>query len=247
LSKKPNILTIAGSDPLSKSGIMADFGVGYDLGANIFNSITAINAQNNQEIRNILYLDRKIIKDQLEVIFSANKIDLVKIGMVGNSSSVKEIIDFLTTKNIKIIFDPVIKASNGYNLISSEAIAEIKLKLIANCYLVTPNIYELEILSGIKIKNFDDIAKAVKNLKNFGVSNILVKGGHFQEKSDKVLSFLFSDNKIIKLQNKRLNKNCRGTGCMLSTAIAIFLGNNYNLLDAVKKSNKYVYHKIKSY
>ena len=125
------------------------------------------------------------------------------------------------------------------------AIPKIKSKLMPNCYLITPNIYELEILSDIKIKNLDDIKNAVSNLKNLGVRNILVKGGHFQENLNKVLSFLFCNNKIIKIQNKRLGKNCRGTGCMLSTAIAIFLAQNIDLISATRKANKYVYYKIK--
>jgi hydroxymethylpyrimidine/phosphomethylpyrimidine kinase len=252
-SFKPNIVTIAGSDPLSKSGIMADFKAGYDLDANIFNVISAINAQNNQKISNILYLDQKIIHDQLEAIFSENKIDIVKIGMVGNSDAVNEIIDFFTKKNIKkiyteykIIFDPVIKASNGFDLITDEAIQKIESELFPLCYLITPNIYELEILSGIKIINLEDIKKAVQKLKNLGAKNILVKGGHFQEKSDKVLSFLFLDNRIIKIRNKRLEKNLRGTGCMLSTAIAVFLGKNFDLVQSIRRANRYVYHKIKS-
>ncbi|MDA7705176.1 hydroxymethylpyrimidine/phosphomethylpyrimidine kinase [Rickettsiales bacterium] len=243
---KPNILSIAGSDPLSKSGIMADFKVGIDLSANIFNVITAINAQNNQKIVNICYLESKIIQDQLKVIFEQNKITMVKIGMVGDLQSIDIIINFLKDKNIKIIFDPVLKASNGYDLIPANAIDNLKQKLLPICHLLTPNINELEILSKIKINNLADIKKAVKILQNYGAQNILVKGGHFQEKSDKVNSFLFLEDQVTKIQNKRLDKKCRGTGCMLSTAIAIFLGADYNLIEAVKKANKYVYHKIKS-
>ena len=104
----------------------------------------------------------------------------------------------------------------------------------------------MEILSGIKIINLEDIKKAVQKLKNLGAKNILVKGGHFQEKSDKVLSFLFLDNRIIKIRNKRLEKNLRGTGCMLSTAIAVFLGKNFDLVQSIRRANRYVYHKIKS-
>lgn len=241
-----NILAIAGSDPLSKSGIMSDFKVAIELNANIFNVITAINAQNNKEIKNICYLEPKIIQNQLEVIFAEHKIDAVKIGMVGNKDAIDIIANFLANKNIPIIFDPVLQASNGYDLIPKNAINYLKEKLSPISYLLTPNIHELKILSQIKIKNLEDIKKAVTILQNTGIKNILVKGGHFQEKSCKVTSFLFLEDQIIKIQNNRLDKNCRATGCMLSTAIAIFLGADYNLMEAVKKGNKYVYHKIKS-
>ena len=144
------------------------------------------------------------------------------------------------------IFDPVLKASNGYDLIPQNAIDCLKEKIFPLSHLLTPNINEIEILSKRTIRNLKDIKKAVKILQNFGAKNILVKGGHFQEESNKVVSFLFLEDQIIKIQNKRLDKNCRGTGCMLSTAIAIFLGADYNLIESVKKANKYVYHKIKS-
>lgn len=246
ISYKPNILSISGSDPMCKSGNMADFRVGIDLNSNIFNVITAINAQNYREIKSIYYLDSKIIKDQLEVIFTENNIDVVKIGMVGDENVIDIIVDFFSNKDIPLIFDPVLKASNGYDLIPQNTIDCLKEKIFPLSYLLTPNINEIEILSKRTIRNLKDIKKAVKILQNFGAKNILVKGGHFHEESNKVVSFLFLEDQIIKIQNKRLDKNCRGTGCMLSTAIAIFLGADYSLTESVKKANKYVYHKIKS-
>jgi hydroxymethylpyrimidine/phosphomethylpyrimidine kinase len=240
-----NILSIAGSDPISKSGIMADFRVGMELSANIFNVITAINAQNNSKIKNICYLEPKIIADQLEVIFLENKIDIVKIGMVGNFGTIEIISDFFQDKNIPIIFDPVITASNGYDLLPKNSIPKIQEKLFFLSYLITPNINELEILSESKINNFNDIKNAVKILQNFGVENILVKGGHFQENSDFVTSFLFENDKITEFKNARLNKNLRGTGCMLATAIAIFLARDYDLVESIEKGNRFIYNKIK--
>lgn len=243
--EKINILSIAGSDPISKSGIMADFRVGIELSVNIFNVITSINAQNNSKIENICYLDPQIIADQLQVIFAENKIDIVKIGMVGNVDAIDIISNFFQNKNIPIIFDPVITANSGYDLLPKNSIPKIKKKSLPISYLITPNINELEVLSGIKINGLNDIKNAVKILQNFGVKNILVKGGHFQENSDFVTSFLFESDKITEFKNKRLNKNLRGTGCMLATAIAIFLGKNYNLLESIEKGNRFIYNKIK--
>lgn len=242
-----NILSIAGSDPISKSGIMADFRVGMDLSVNIFNVITSINAQNDSKIENICYLDPCIIVDQLRVVFSENKIDIVKIGMVGNIDAIDIISNFFQGKNIPIIFDPVITASNGYDLLPKNSISKIKEKLLPISYLITPNINELEILSEIKINDLNDIKNAVKILQNFAVKNILVKGGHFQEDSDFVTSFLFENDKITEFKNVRLDKNLRGTGCMLATAIAIFLGRGYDLMEAVGESNRFIYNKIKEF
>jgi hydroxymethylpyrimidine/phosphomethylpyrimidine kinase len=246
ISSKPYILCIAGSDPISKSGIMADFRVGIDLNANIFNVISSVNAQNDKEIKNIHYLESKIIQDQLEVIFNQYKINIIKIGMVGNINSINIITNFFSNKKIPIIFDPVLQASNGYNLILQNDINNLKEQLLPICHLLTPNIRELEILSNSKIKNLEDIKKSVSIIQKYGLKNILVKGGHYQEESNKVTSFLFLEDQIITIKNKRLTKNCRGTGCMLSTAIAIFLGSNYNLTKSIRKANKYVYYKIKS-
>lgn len=248
LPKKIKILSIAGSDPSTLAGIQGDIKTAQKLKAEIATVITSVTAQNSHKIHDTHHLPNNIIQKQIEAILEDGEFSFIKIGMVGNATEI--IAQTLKEKapNIPIILDPIIISTSGFELLSKSHLENFKKSLIPLCYLITPNIKEAEILSGIKINNFQDSKKAAKIIQNLGVKNVLITGGDFDLENQKISHFLLTEkNEEIVISSKRLfEKRIRGTGCRLSTSIAIFLNQNMNLEKAIKKANKFVFQSIKN-
>ena len=223
MKPKSKILIIAGSDSSGGAGIQADIKTVTSLGSYAMTAITAVTVQNTQGVKSIVSISSNEIKNQ--IIYSAKDIkpDAIKIGMLHSSEIVKKVI--LSLENIKvkkIILDPVMVAKGGKRLIDNEAIQALKKKLIKKVSLITPNIPEAEILTGIKIENKDDMILAANELIKLGAKNVLIKGGHL---TSKIVQDIFVSKSDIKIfSNKRYKtKNTHGTGCTLSSAITTFL------------------------
>ncbi|MDA9573891.1 bifunctional hydroxymethylpyrimidine kinase/phosphomethylpyrimidine kinase [Rickettsiales bacterium] len=236
------ILSIAGSDSSSIAGIQADIRTANRFNTYCATAITALTAQNSSEISTIQNADPLFFSKQLDILFSDIKFDAIKIGMIPN----KEIADIIYKKlknlNIKIIFDPIIRSTSNVILANNSAVEQFTKKIIKICYLITPNISEVEKITNFKISSINDIDKAVLSLRKIGAKNILITGGHLKNNENKISNFLFDENnnKYI-ISNKKLVKDFRGTGCTLSTAITCNIANSIDLLKSIKIANKYVY------
>ena len=243
------ILSIAGSDSSAKAGIQMDIRVGNLLNTEVLTAVTCLVAQNNYKVDQIFCPPCNFLRKQIEISIFKKTVNSIKIGVMGNINNINIVSDLLKNKlySIPLIFDPVISASSGFSLYTNNIIESIKKRIIPFCYLVTPNISEAEILSNTKICNLYDMEIAAKRILELGARNVLVTGGHLNEKDNMISHILLSRGNKIIFTNKRLEKNIRGTGCMLSTAIAVFINKNYNLELSIKKANKFVYNKIKNY
>jgi hydroxymethylpyrimidine/phosphomethylpyrimidine kinase len=232
------VLTIAGSDSSGGAGIQADLKTMSALGVYGMSVITAVTAQNTKAVYEVLEVSLEMVGRQIEVIFEDINVDAVKIGMVSNAGIIRTIKNHLLGFNAKnIVVDPVMVSKSGYYLLKPEAIEELK-ELISVADIVTPNIPEAEILSGMKIENEADMKKAAEKIKELGVANVLVKGGHRCNNANDVL---FSNNKFIILEGKKIEtKNTHGTGCTLSSAIASFIAKGLSVEEAVKLSKAYI-------
>lgn len=168
--------------------------------------------------------------------------------MLGNFQITQAVTKILKQKarNIPIITDPVMVATSGDLLLKTDAIKTLR-QLIANSYLVTPNIFEAEILAEMKIKNLEDVKVAAQKIQKIGVKNVLIKGGHLST-GNKILNYLLKENhQEIIFTNKKLPfPNVHGTGCTLATAITCFLSQNLDLAISIKKANWFVYKTIKN-
>ena len=181
MKKSPKILIIAGSDSSGGAGIQADIKTATSLGVYSMTAITAITAQNTMGVKKIVPIKPKDISEQIEYTLKDIKPDVIKIGMLHNKEVAKNVIKSLKQyKQKKIIFDPVMVSTSGAKLVNRKCINFIKTKLIKEVYLITPNIPEAEILSGIKINNVDDMILASKKIMYLGAKNILIKGGHLK-------------------------------------------------------------------
>lgn len=246
MKKCPKILIIAGSDSSGGAGIQADVKTATSLGVYAMTAITAITAQNTTGVKKIIPIKPKDISEQIEYTLKDIKPDVIKIGMLHNETVAKNVIKSLKKyKQRKIIFDPVMVSTSGAKLVSRKCIKFIKKKLIKEVLLITPNIPEAEILSGIKIHNVDDMILASKKIMYLGAKNILIKGGHLKLKE--VNDILFFKKKISNFKNRKIkSKNTHGTGCTLSTAIASLYSCGKTLKNSCYLAIKYVNNAIKT-
>jgi|TARA_B100001063_G_scaffold172258_1_gene161415 hydroxymethylpyrimidine/phosphomethylpyrimidine kinase len=246
MKSKSKVLIIAGSDSSGGAGIQADIKTVTCLGSYAMTAITAVTAQNTTGVKSIVAINPKEISNQIE--FSAIDIrpEAIKIGMLHSKGVILAVIKSLKKINVKkIVLDPVMVAKGGTRLISNAAITFIKNDLIKKTLLITPNIPEAEILTGIKIKSTDDMIQAGKILIHFGAKNILIKGGHL--KSNQMNDILLNKKMIRIFKSKKYNsKNTHGTGCTLSTAIATYLSCGKDLIKSCELGIKYVNDAIKS-
>tara|TARA_Y100000817_G_scaffold314085_1_gene311813 strand:+ start:1257 stop:2069 length:813 start_codon:yes stop_codon:yes gene_type:complete len=243
---KSKVLIIAGSDSSGGAGIQADIKTVTSLGCYAMTAITAVTAQNTTGVKSIVAIKPIEISKQIEFSAKDIKPKAVKIGMLHSKSVILSVIKSLNKIKIKkIILDPVMVAKGGAKLIDNAAINLIKDKLIQKVLLVTPNIPEAEILTGIKINCKKEMILAGKILINMGAKNVLIKGGHL--KSKKMNDILVNKKEIKEFRSKKYNsKNTHGTGCTLSSAITTYLSCGKDLIKSCELGIKYVNEAIKS-
>ena len=237
---RSKILIIAGSDSSGGAGIQADIKTATSLGIYAMTAITAVTVQNTSSVKSVVSIPPNEIYNQIVHTSKDIKPNAVKIGMLHSTKVIDKVIKSLSKIKIKkIILDPVMVAKGGSKLISNQAIKLMKKKLIKKVTLITPNLPEAEILTGIKISNKEDMILAATKLMTLGVPNVLIKGGHL--KSKKVYDVYVNKNDIKIFSSKRLNtKNTHGTGCTLSTAIASFFSCGKPLKKSCELGIKYV-------
>ncbi len=232
-------LTIAGSDCSGGAGIQADIKTMTANGVYAMSAITALTAQNTTGVSAIFDVTADFLKEQIDMIFTDIRPDAVKIGMVSNSELIRLIAERLVFyKAENVVLDPVMVATSGADLMQSEAVKTLKTHLLPIAELVTPNIPEAEILSGMKIENEDDMIKSAMYISKTYNCAVLLKGGHSINDAN---DLLLSDGKIKWFYGKRIdNPNTHGTGCTLSSAIASNLAKGYDLETSVKMAKEYI-------
>ena len=243
---KSKILIIAGSDSSGGAGIQADIKTITALGSYAMTAITAVTTQNTTGVKSIVGITPKEISKQILFTCKDIKPDAIKIGMLHSESVIKSVISALKIIKVsKIILDPVMVAKGGARLINNKAINILKKKLIKKVSLITPNIPEAEVLTGLKIINMQDMIYAAQVLLSMGAKNVLIKGGHLKSN---IVKDIFINKKEIKFfSNKKLKtKNTHGTGCTLSSAITTFFSCGKLLNKSCELSIKYVNQSIRS-
>ncbi len=233
-------MIIAGSDSSGGAGIQADIKTASCLGVYAMTAITAITTQNTTGVKSVTPVPPNEIYNQ--IIYTSKDIrpNAIKIGMLHSSQVINNVLKSLIKIKInKIILDPVMVAKGGSKLISNHAISLMKKKLLKKVSLITPNIPEAEILTGVKITNKSEMILAAKLLMKTGVQNVLIKGGHL--KSKKVYDIFVNEDETKVFSSNRLNtRNTHGTGCTLSTAITSFFSCGKTLKRSCELGIKYV-------
>lgn len=233
------VLTIAGSDSSGGAGIQADIKTMTMHGVYAMSAITALTAQNTTGVRSIYPVTPDFLKQQIDAVFEDIRPDAVKIGMVSSKELAEVIAERLVFYKAKnIVTDPVAVATNGASLSTSGAYEIIKERLFPISSVVTPNIPEAELISGIKIDTSDDMIKASEYISEKYNCSVLCKGGHNIGTAD---DFLYSDGLGKWFYGERINNpNTHGTGCTLSSAIASNLAKGCELETSIYLAKKYI-------
>jgi len=232
-------LSIAGTDPSGGAGIQADLKTMTMNGVFAMSAVTALVAQNTTGVRAIRESTPEFLKEQLDAVFEDIFPDSVKIGMVSSSELICIIADCLKFYQAKnIVVDPVMVATSGDRLISEEAIDTLKSRLLPLATVTTPNIPEAEILSGMTIRNRENMEAAAQNIGEVYGCAVLLKGGHnINDAND----LLYAQGETVWFEGKHINNpNTHGTGCTLSSAIAANLAKGFSLPESVKRAKSYI-------
>lgn len=239
------VLTIAGSDCSGGAGIQADMKTMTAKGIYAMSVITALTAQNTTGVYDIMDVPKDFVEKQLDCVFTDIFPDAVKIGMVSNTSIIEMIaIKLKEYKAKNIVLDPVMVSTSGNNLLKKEAANSLFNKLFPLATVITPNIPESEILSGIVITSAQDMISAAKIISKKYKGAILIKGGHQQNDAN---DLLYNDGVIRWFKGERIdNPNTHGTGCTLSSAIACGLARGYSLEKSIEEAKAYLSNALKA-
>ncbi|MEY8338365.1 bifunctional hydroxymethylpyrimidine kinase/phosphomethylpyrimidine kinase [Lachnospiraceae bacterium 62-35] len=232
-------LTIAGSDCSGGAGIQADIKTMTAHGVYAMSAVTALTAQNTTGVKAIMEVREEFLAAQLDAVFTDIFPDAVKIGMISSRGLIQVIGEKLKKyKAINVVIDPVMVSTSGSRLMSDDAIDAVKEELFPLADLLTPNIPEAEVLSGMRIRTKEDMEKAAKLIGDRCRCAVLCKGGHQQRDAD---DLLYQDGSFWWFYGKRIDTfNTHGTGCTLSSAIASNLAKGQELHQAVEEAKFYL-------
>ena len=244
--KPPVVLTIAGFDPSSGAGVTADIKTIAAHGCFGLACITALTVQSTAGVRRIEVLDPRLVSETLEELAADIEIAAVHIGMLGSGKVAKAVAEFLSRRTGKdrlpnVVLDPILKSSSGAELLDSAGIKLLMERLIPLADVITPNVDEGAVLTGLKVTCVDEMKAAAAKLHEMGASAVVVTGGHLDKAID-VLSFTTKrgvEVEIFKADRQRSNST-HGTGCAFSTAIACHLALDRGLAEAALLAKTYV-------
>jgi len=233
-------LTIAGSDSGGGAGIQADLKTFHAHGVYGASVITAITAQNTVAVTRAFDLPLDLIESQIEAVFGDLDIAAAKTGMLSSAGIVETVAGALRDRRFEtLVVDPVMISKSGYKLLRDDAIESLKKNLLPLALVVTPNIHEAELLSGVRIDSADKMKLAAGRISETGPRNVLVKGGHAS--FDRATDILYDGEQFHEFASEFIQtKNTHGTGCTYSAAITARLALGEPLLLAIEHAKIYI-------
>ena len=237
-------LTIGGSDPTGGAGIQADLKTFKSFGVYGLSIPTALTAQNTNGVTDIYDLPSGFFSNQLDTLLKDIQPDALKTGMLSSSEIVKPIAEKIKQYSLKnLVIDPVTVSSTGVPLVNDKALEFMKDYLFPLAKVITPNIYEASLFTGINIQDEEDMKKAAIKLKGFGPETIIITGGHLERQT---IDLLLYEGEFLSLQREKIEGEYHGTGCVFSSAITACLALGYDVREATVKANEFVWKAIKS-
>ena len=231
-------LSIAGSDPVGGAGLQAD--IKTFCAYRVFGMAvpTAITIQNTGGLSGIEALPGSLVARQLEFLLSDVRPDAVKIGMTATGEVAEAVADGLKGLAAPVILDPILRAWDGCSMLDDRGLKILRERLIPIAALVTPNLDEASILSGVDARDIEGMKEAASAIRAMGAKAVLVKGGHLLGRAVDVLS---GPDGVIEFDSARLTgRLAHGTGCALSAAIAAGLALGLDLAQAVRRAKSFV-------
>jgi hydroxymethylpyrimidine/phosphomethylpyrimidine kinase len=235
------VLTIAGSDSGGGAGIQADLKTFAARGVYGMSAITALTAQNTRGVHGVVEIDAEFVGQQIDSVMSDIGADVWKTGMLSNSEIIKVVADRTVCYGMKfLILDPVMIAKGGDPLLRKEACESLIELLVPLAYIITPNHYEAQVLTGMEIRTQEDSQVAAIEIYKMGAKNVVVKGGSLPNTENSV-DILYDGQKSTNYITPRINTpNTHGTGCTFASAIAAEIAKGYNVVEAVHIAKAYL-------
>ncbi|HEU5237738.1 MAG TPA: bifunctional hydroxymethylpyrimidine kinase/phosphomethylpyrimidine kinase [Pyrinomonadaceae bacterium] len=245
-AKQPIALTIAGLDPSGGAGIIADVKTFVHFGARPAAAITSLTFQNSQRVFGAIHESAESLRAQVLPLLEEGRIAGLKIGMLPTADLVVEVARLLAETDLPApVIDPVLQSSSGYELMEKEAVDALVTDLMPWARLLTPNIHEAEVLTGLEISDEAGMRQASAIIRAMGVPAVLVKGGHLSHQSGErpthAIDILDNDGQVTVFSGEWIDSPpVRGTGCMLSSAIAACLARGISLEESVQAGKDFV-------
>jgi len=252
---KPVVLAIGGLDPSGGAGIIADVSAIAAAGCKPAAAVTSMTFQNSDKVAGAEHLTADAVCRQVHAVLGEHNVAAVKTGMLPTAEIAQLVAGIVAKRSLaNLVIDPVLRSTSGYELIDKAALDVLLSDLLPLATLITPNVPEIESITGISIENIDDIRAAADILHKQGAGNILLKGGHLppsintDAKGKRVSSdFLFENGQMTVLAGEFIpSANVRGTGCMLASSIAAYLASGDLLAEAVRRAKEFVYRIIRA-
>ena len=242
----PRAMTIAGSDSGGGAGIQADLKTFAALGVYGTSALTAITAQNTLGVTDVLELPTTLIESQIDAIVSDIGADAVKTGMLSSSDIIETVAAKLSEHGLTtLVVDPVMVAKGGDRLLREDAVEALRCVLVPLASVVTPNVPEAEVLTGLEIGSVEDLKAAARLLVDeMGAISAVVKGGHLDGPATDVL---YDGSDFVTFTSERIDTpNTHGTGCTFASAVGAGLAKGMDVTDAVQQAKSYVTAAIKT-
>jgi len=239
----PRILVIAGSDPSGGAGIQADLKTAQAFGVYAQTAITAVTVQDTTKVYSVNPVAPEIVRGQIEAALNDIGADAIKIGMLATAEIAATVADVLEASSIPLVLDTVLLSSSGTPLLDEAGLTILKKRLFRRATLVTPNLPETEVITGIYPRSEHRLRNAAMVFKMLGNEGVLFKGGHGEEPI--VRDVLWTEGDFFPFEAPRQNtRHTHGTGCTLATAIACGLAQKLTLKEAVARAHSYVQRAI---
>ena len=241
----PCVLSIAGFDPTSGAGVSADIKTAAAFKCYGLSVISAITIQNSMGVSDVKAVDPDLFKKQMEHLISDVSVDAVKIGMLVPAENIAIASRILSSRGMKkIVVDPIISSSSGFSFHGEEGLEAMKKYLLPIAEVVTPNIHEASVLTGVKVSDLETMKNAAKQILALGARNVVVKGGHLEG----MATDLLYDGKRFYLFDapKTRSADFHGLGCAFSMALACLLAKGEDIYNCVDMAKKYI-RKLISY
>lgn len=246
MSSIPRVLSIAGSDSGGGAGIEADLKTCTALGVHGMAAVTAITAQNTVGVFGVRDVPPDLVAQQIDVVAEDIGVDAAKTGMLSSSAIIEAVAESLTRNMIRnLVVDPVMIAKSGDALLQDEARSALKDLLLPAALVVTPNIPEAEVLSGLVIASEEAVVAAAEKIIELGPRYVLMKGGHLE--GPEACDYLFDGENVDTFRSPRIDTpNTHGTGCTYSAAIAAYIARGLDVPESVERAKAYLTRAIET-
>ena len=239
VERVPIALTIAGSDSGGGAGIQADLKTFSALGVYGMSVITAITAQNTVAVTAVYEVPTEMVSAQIEAVLTDIGADVVKTGMLSSSAIIETVSTEMRRHGVeRLVVDPVMVSKGGSRLLREDAVEALREKLLPLAMVVTPNIPEAQVLTGMSIASLDDAREAARRILDMGVKSVVVKGGHLEGPA---VDLFYDGREFEEIAAPRIEtRNTHGTGCTFASAVAAGLAKGLEVRKAVEQAKEYV-------